>query len=109
MTLTLTPGVYSTPSHTSQSAAALITAETSATQRRQILRALFLAGIHGCTRDELQTQCEMSGDSVSPRAKSLIADGLVELSGEIRKTAKGRDAEVLVLTLAGKLVMGEVA
>jgi hypothetical protein len=108
MSTALPTGVYSHSAPTSLGAAALVADSTAATQNRQIMRTLWLAGIHGCTRDELQTQCEMSGDSVRPRVMGLTNRGLIERSGEIRKTAKGRDAEVLVLTVAGKQTMGKV-
>ncbi len=100
-------GIYSTPSPTSQAAAARVADETAATQNRKVLRALWLAGINGCTREELQTTCEMSGDATRPRVKGLMARGLVEVSDEIRKTVSGCSAQVLVLTAAGRRTMGE--
>ncbi len=100
-------GIYSTASPTSQAAAARVDEENAATQARKVLRALWLAGINGCTREELQATCEMSGDATRPRVKGLMARGLVEVSDEIRKTASGRSAEVLVLTDAGRRAMGE--
>ena len=108
MSLLYQTGVYSSDRATSQAAASRVADESSATQNRQILRALWQSGINGCTRDELQTQCEMSGDSVRPRCKGLMARGLMEVSDEIRQTAKGRSAEVLVLSAKGRAAMGEV-
>ena len=108
MTLLYQTGVYSTELTTSQSAASRVAESTTATQNRRILRALWQSGINGCTRDELQTQCEMSGDSVRPRCKGLMARGLMEVSDEIRQTAKGRSAEVPVLSAKGRAAMGEV-
>lgn len=108
MTTLLKIGVYSTERATSQAAASRVADESSATQNRKVLRALWLAGINGHTRDELQTLCDMSGDSVRPRCKGLMAHGLIEVSDEIRQTAKGRSAEVLVLSAKGRAAMGEV-
>lgn len=108
ITVSLPPGIYTTDRPTSVAAASRMADEAAATQNRRILRALWLSGINGCTREELQTNCEMSGDATRPRVKGLMARGLVEVSDEIRKTASGRNAEVIVLTESGRRAMGEV-
>lgn len=101
-------GIYSTDHPQSKAAADRVTEESAATQGRRVLRAPWLSGHDGLTREEIHTICEMSGDATRPRVKGLMARGLVEVSDEIRKTASGRDAEVIVLTDAGRRVMGEV-
>lgn len=99
---------YHNHTATSIAAAAQVSGSMKATQQRQILRALFLAGINGCTRDELQINCMIDGNSVRPRVAELTATGLIEKSDEVRRTNSGRKAEVLVLSMAGKLALGEV-
>jgi hypothetical protein len=102
---------YVRDSATSKAAADRVGVSMSATQRQSILRALFAAGIHGCTRQELEVQCSMSGDSVRPRVAELMSANppLVENSDEIRRTETGRAAHVLVLSLAGRLALSEVS
>jgi len=106
MTTATAPHVQN--SATSKAAADQVSGTMKATQQRTILRALFLAGVNGCTRDELQVGCMMDGNSCRPRCAELIGVGLVEKSDEVRRTASGRKAEVLVLSMAGKLALGEV-
>lgn len=66
------------------------------TQRQLVWDAIRTAGVNGRTRDELAAELRMSGDSVRPRVVSLIEAGLVQPSGEIRRTVAGRAAEVLI-------------
>lgn len=104
----ITTAPYARDSATSKAAAHQVSGSMKATQQRQILRALFLAGVNGCTRDELQIECMIDSNSVRPRVSELCGAGLIEKSDEIRRTASGRKAEVLVLSMAGKLALGEV-
>ncbi len=83
-------------SATSAAAAASHSASDAATMRARVLAYIRSRGIHGATRLEIQDALGMSGDTVRPRVCELIARGLIETSGEIRRTASGRPSEVLV-------------
>lgn len=78
-------------SATSRQAAQLIDANTA---RMRVLVALR-ANPEGLTRQELETELGMDGNTVRPRVAELMARRLIRPSGEIRRTASGRASEVL--------------
>lgn len=53
---------------------------------------------HGATDDEIQVALRLSGDTQRPRRIDLIRGGFLRDSGRTRKTRKGRDATVWVVT-----------
>ncbi len=69
---------------------------SSATQEAGVLEYIRAHGLHGRTRDEIAADMHLDGNSVRPRVASLIEKGLVQESGEIRRTASGRAAKVLI-------------
>lgn len=82
---------------TAHLAAALVMPHTG-TQRKRVLVAIWRAGEHGATRDELAARLGMSPNTVRPRVRELVEHGWVEPNGRTRPTPLGRLAEVLVLT-----------
>lgn len=79
-------------------------------QRHRIIARLFerqTGGRPGATRDELAAELGLSPNTVRPRVVELIAGGWVQRASEssmdtdeTRRTALGREADVLVLTHA---------
>jgi len=86
---------YVSGSNTSKAAADSMR-QGSAVQRLRVLQAIRDAGIHGKTREELEHTTGLTGNAIRPRCAELIERGLIAPSDEIRKTASGRHAEVLV-------------
>jgi hypothetical protein len=78
-------------SSTSLQASCLIDANTA---RMRVLVALK-ANPEGLTRQQLEAELGMSGDTVRPRVAELMARRLIRPSGEIRRTESGRASEVL--------------
>jgi predicted ArsR family transcriptional regulator len=72
-------------------ASCLIDAKTA---RARVLAALQ-ANPAGLTRQELESELHMDGNTIRPRVAELMARGLIRPSGEIRRTASGRASEVL--------------
>lgn len=68
------------------------------TQKSAILRWLRANKDYGLTRPQLARYTDLSGDSVRPRVRELIEEGLVEETERTRKTASGSEASVLVAT-----------
>ncbi len=88
---------YTPHSGSGTSIAAAVKAKSFAhTQRERVLQAIKAAGVNGKTRDELCADLCLDGSSLRPRVVSLVEAGLVQPSGEIRRTATGRAAEVLI-------------
>lgn len=77
-------------------------AENSGNQRELILQWIRFCGDKGATREEIESSCELDGNTVRPRIKELLGEAkgwtvpLLRRSGETRKTKSGLDAEVLV-------------
>lgn len=69
---------------------------TASTQEAGVYEYIRAHGLHGRTRDEIAADMHLDGNSVRPRCSSLIEKGLVEWSGELRRTGSGRAAKVLV-------------
>lgn len=67
------------------------------TLRQKVFQALLSAGEAGLTREELETVCEMDGNTLRPRVWELIrAKSIRELPETMtRKTASGRQAAIL--------------
>jgi len=78
-------------------------AETAGSQREMIYRFIRFMADRGATREEIQDNLELSGDTVRPRVKELMgeAKGYVEIrirrNGQTRKTHSGLNAEVLTV------------
>jgi hypothetical protein len=70
--------------------------DTAANKRMLVLTMIRVAGIHGLTRDEIADMGKMNPSTVRPRVAELMARGLIAVSDEVRRTASGRSAEVLV-------------
>lgn len=79
------------------------TAKEAATQantgrtRAWVLDFMRSNGVHGVTDEEIITAGEFNGlraNGLRPRRVELVRDGLVEDSGEKRKTRSGRNAIV---------------
>lgn len=63
----------------------------------RILAALDAAGPAGLTREEVESETGISGNSVRPRLRKLIDDGFVAVDpARTRATRSNRRAEVLV-------------
>lgn len=69
---------------------------SAATMRETILQAIRAASFAGLTREEIERQTGLQGNTVRPRVSELLAAGAITPSGEIRRTASNRPAEVLV-------------
>ncbi len=79
---------------TSRAAAARIKPRVL-TDRQRVL--LFVAGrSQGGTREEIAAGLPMNPDSVRPRVRELLNDELIRENGEVRLTASGNAAKVLV-------------
>lgn len=77
-------------------AAAASVQSAAATMRETVLQAIRAASFAGLTREEIERQTGLAGNSVRPRVSELLAAGAITPSGEIRRTASNRPAEVLV-------------
>jgi transcription initiation factor IIE alpha subunit len=64
----------------------------SGSQRRKVYDAILEAD--GLTDEEIETATGLTGNSVRPRRYELLQDGLIEASGETRKTKQGNAAIV---------------
>lgn len=80
-------------------AAAVAVFPRSGSLRKKVLGAVWRAGQHGATRDELAASLDMGPNTLRPRVKELIDGEWVEASGRTRPSDSGRASEVLVLTL----------
>ena len=103
MTTTLHPNTIGAESALSDS--------DKASQRRQILSVLWLHP-SGLIRQELEDATGINGDSLRWRIRELFGrdrrySQMIEVCGS-GKTRAGCKAEKLVLSMAGKLAMGEV-
>jgi hypothetical protein len=78
-------------SRTSLQASCMIDANTA---RAKVLAALQ-SNPAGLTRQELEFELHMDGNTIRPRVAELMARRLIRPSGEIRRTASGRASEVL--------------
>lgn len=92
---TLTSAPYAPRSITSRAASRAIR-EASTPLCLRVLTEIRSKTIHGCTRDELERDLEIKGNTLRPRVKALLDAGLVVLSDEQRRTASGCAAEVLI-------------
>ena len=82
-------------SHSPTSAEAAEKAEPKAgTWRACVLRAIRAHGKIGVTDDDLQFVLNLNPSTLRPRRIELVNAGLVEDSGETRKTRSGRQAVV---------------
>ena len=79
------------------------------TMRRKVLAYIVESGMHGATDDDIQRALQMSGDCERPRRGELLTALLIEQTGEIRRTSKGREAKVWHATMAGRLALQEAA
>jgi len=70
--------------------------------RLRVWCAVELAGWAGVTAEDLETLCELPGNTVRPRLVELREDGLVTDSGRTRRTASGRSATIWVTREAAK-------
>lgn len=89
------PLIFSNPT-TSYAAARKIRGEPAKSQRTMIFEKIKAAGVNGLTRDQIEHETGIGGDSVRPRIKELKAEHRVTESGEQRATGSGRAAMVLV-------------
>ena len=67
--------------------------------RRQVLSAIAAAP---ATDQQLEERLQEPGNTIRPRRKELLDDGLVEHSGDFRPTASGRKSRVYRVTPAGR-------
>jgi predicted ArsR family transcriptional regulator len=77
-----------------------------ASQRQRILTALYSADL---TDDEIANETRLVGNSVRPRRRRLVQDGLVEDSGKRTSSNFGHPAVVWTLTEEGLRVAKELA
>lgn len=77
---------------------------TSGSLRELVLDVLVAAGPHGRTDHELEARLHRGRDTLSKRRQELGLQGLVIDSGTKRRTPRGRDAVVWVVTDAGREV-----
>lgn len=81
---------------TTSIAAATSVQGSAATMRQTILGAIRAASFAGLTREEIELKTGLPGNTVRARCIELLATNCIAPSGEIRRTASGRPAEVLV-------------
>lgn len=67
--------------------------------RDLIYRYLCARAYAGATRQEIESDLMISGNTVRPRVRELIQQRLISESGETRRTPSGRKAAVLVAHL----------
>lgn len=78
--------------------------------RRKVLLALYRAGEHGMTDDELGIATAIDPPhSASTRRGEMAKLGLVEATGERRDTSRGNPALVHRLTAEGRRLAAELA
>lgn len=77
-------------------AAAKAIKPTAGTLRAQVHQFIKSRGDMGATRNEIEVSLSMSGNTVRPRVRELIAAGLIVDTEETRTTPSGRSASVLV-------------
>ena len=77
-------------------AAAEVAQHSAQADRAKIFTAIFAAGIHGLTREEIEDKTGIKGNTVRPRVCDLIKQGLIVESDEIRPTRSGCMARVLI-------------
>ena len=82
---------------TSQAAAEAI--QPSASTLREMVFTFIKEQASGVTREEIQSGLQLSGDTVRPRVWELIKAQRVVATAETRKTASGRAAEVLKVSV----------
>lgn len=70
--------------------------------RALVFAAVHRAGIHGLTRQEIEAETGLAGNTVRPRVLELIHRGLVTTSDEVRPSTSHRSCEVLVSTTLPK-------
>lgn len=87
-------------------AAAVDNYPRSGTQRQAVLDAIVAAENEGRTRDELVAHLGLLDSATDARVWELLRDGLIERSGEKRRTRSGSNAEVLVASRAVDGVSG---
>lgn len=97
--LDTTLGPFAKGSETSRQAA-LDTYPRSGSHRWRILAALQ-AFPDGLTREELAIATSLGGDTIRPRVLELIGGGFAVETEVTRKTQKGSDATVLLVTESG--------
>lgn len=64
--------------------------------RARVFACINAAGIHGRTRQEIEGETGLDGNTVRPRVAELIVRDLIRPSGDIRRSPTGRACEVLV-------------
>jgi hypothetical protein len=69
----------------------------------KVLKFIYEEGRGGSTSDQAETALAMTHQTVSARFNELRNKGLLEESGEMRKTRSGRKAAVYVVTEKGRL------
>lgn len=65
--------------------------------RQRVFLAIYEAGAHGATLDELEVRLSLAGNTVRPRRIELQERGLVADSGRTRLTRSGRASVVWVI------------
>ena len=72
--------------------------------RRQVLAAIAASP---ATDQQLEERLNVAGNTIRPRRKELLDDGLVEHAGEFRSLPSGRKAKVYQATPAGRAALRE--
>ena len=68
---------------------------TAHTLRAKVLEFIRSQDHHGATRQEIEAALQISGDTIRPRCKELLAMGLIRETTRTRPTVAGRSAVVL--------------
>jgi hypothetical protein len=84
------------PGSATSAAAAAAAAGDANRHRAAVFAAILAAGYDGLTRQEIERQTGLNGNTVRPRVVELANRGLIKPSDEIRRNAGGRACEVLV-------------
>lgn len=87
------PFVYT--SATSYEAAEKVGRKTPS-QRERIWAFIASEGEHGATREEIERELGLSGNTVRPRVAELLKVGRIRVAQETRRTVAGLRAEVLI-------------
>lgn len=90
----------SVPVDTSESAADAITPHVR-WQHRLVCEALARTTA-GLTRQEIETETRLDGNTIRPRVWELVTMGYVVATGKRARTTSGRQAKVLALTDLGR-------
>lgn len=89
---------FAKDSDTSFAAAEALTEDRLNRLEAAVYEAILNSGSHGLTREEIEAETGLPGNTVRPRVKTLLERERIYPASFTRKTRSGREAEVLKAT-----------